>query len=67
MAGTEVSEPIKIIFNADLGTIQSSLSQLQELFNKQTNQIERLREAGDWLWEAMSRHDNTRECPNVKT
>ena len=29
-------------------------------------EIERLREAGDWLWEAMSRHDNTRECPQCQ-
>jgi hypothetical protein len=30
------------------------------------DEIERLREAGDWLWEAMSRHDNTRECPQCQ-
>lgn len=29
-------------------------------------EIQRLQEAGDWLWEAMSRHDNTRECPQCQ-
>ncbi len=30
------------------------------------DEIEKLQEAGDWLWEAMSRHDNTRECPQCQ-
>ena len=37
-----------------------------ELCEEAADEIERLREAGDWLWEAMSRHDNTRECPQCQ-
>lgn len=39
---------------------------MDKLKKQAADEIERLREAGDWLWEAMSRHDNTRECPQCQ-
>jgi hypothetical protein len=39
---------------------------MDTLKKEAADEIERLREAGDWLWEAMSRHDNTRECPQCQ-
>lgn len=34
--------------------------------SRKYDEIQRLREAGDWMWEAISRHDNTRECPQCQ-
>ena len=45
---------------------QEYLTFEQVVMRDAADEIKRLREVGDWLWEAMSRHDNTRECPQCQ-
>ncbi len=53
-------------YHDNTGTDAEYIEHLELKLDKAADEIERLREAGDWLWEAMSRHDNTRECPQCQ-